>query len=140
VPSAASMRLTEKQKKYEEKGLAYLGPRHEDFNQCVSKSCGMTIETRAPVNVTPATTFGTLPHPLNSRVFIRKDEKELLETVQDFMEYQDRGSNENTLSALCKDSVVLRDRFIDSVPGGSHCRAACKKIASTCTVVKRHAG
>lgn len=85
------MRLAEKQKKYEEKGLVYLGPRHEDFNQCILKSCGMTIETRAPVNVTPTTTFGTLSHPLNSRVFIRKDEKELRETVQDFMEYQYRG-------------------------------------------------
>ncbi|MCJ1249035.1 hypothetical protein MMC30_006257 [Trapelia coarctata] len=121
VPAAASMPLTEKQKTYAARGITYLGPRDKYFNKCILKPCGMTFDTHAPMDVTPATVFGSQQRPPSSRVFLRIDLANLREIIQDFYEYQDREYNEHTLSTLCQDSIVRRDRFINMPSPGENC-------------------
>lgn len=47
-------------------------------------------------------------------MFIRKDTKELRELIEDFNENQVRGYDEHTLSTVCNDSIILRDRFVNN--------------------------
>lgn len=61
----------------------------------------------------PAETFGPQSLTPVSRVILRKNDNELQEIVQDFMEYKARGyDGEHTLSTICNDFILLRDRFV----------------------------
>jgi len=55
---------------------------------------------------------------------IRKNKKDLMKNVLDCSEYQGRRYDEHALSILCHDSIVLRDRFINTLSGGSECVTA----------------
>ncbi len=125
TPSSATESTTttpsrKKRKQYEELGTKYVGPRDANFELCILIPCGLGPDTCVPAGLSPNDIFGSQTQIPASRVFIRKDIKDLREIMQDFEEHFKRKYDEHTLSTICNDSVILRDRFVSKILfGGS---------------------
>jgi len=101
-----------KRKKCEELGVTYIGPKEAGFQSHILIPCGLILNAHTPSDITPNQIFGRQQTPPSSRVFINKNETQLQDIIEDLKEYKLRGYDENTLTTICYDSIVLRDRFI----------------------------
>lgn len=116
VPASAisytSTTLTKKGKRYNEAGLIYLGPRDQGFKQHVLDAFPVNLQASEASDVAQHSIFDIKsPNPL-SRVFIHREPEDLNEIIHDFKQYELRGCNENTLTSVCHDSIIQRDRLI----------------------------
>lgn len=103
-----------KRKKCEELGIRFVGPKDPGFKQFILIACGALLDRHLPMNVEPNAIFGCQSKSPSSRVIISKDDKMLQLDMEDFEEYKERGYDEHTLSTICFDSIVLRDKFVDN--------------------------
>ena len=91
-------------------GKEYVGPKDELFEDAILTPLGVVFS--------PSTTptlidiFGSQISTPVSRVIIRKETEELEKIVEDFQVYKTQGYDEHTLTTICFDSIVLRDRFV----------------------------
>ena len=110
--SVCSTPSSNKRRKYEESGIKYVGPKDADFEKCILNPCGVSLDGRKPSNLMCTDIFGTQSSNPPSRVFIHKDQEELQEIIEDFIQYGRRRYDEQALSTICNDSIILRDRHI----------------------------
>jgi len=101
-----------KRKKCEERGFTYVGPKDAGFQSLILVPCGLVLNKHVPPELTPTQKFDCQNKFPTSRVFIHKTQAQLQDIIEDLVEYKIRGYDENTLTTLCHDSIVLRDRFI----------------------------
>lgn len=109
TPSTPSRK---KRKQCLEAGITYVGPKDKDFEAAILAPLGVVFSYSPSAKIKPIETFGPQSSTLDSRVILRKNDNELQEIMQDFMEYKARGYDEHTLSTICNDSIILRDRFV----------------------------
>ncbi len=103
---------SKKRKQYHEAGLSYVGPKDKDFVAAILAPLGVVFSYSPSAKIKPNAIFSSQSLPFHSRVIIRKTDDELQEIIEEFMEYRARGYDEHTLSTICNDSILLRDRFI----------------------------
>ncbi|KAL9102674.1 MAG: hypothetical protein Q9163_002196 [Psora crenata] len=115
TPSGVTVPSNKKRKKCEQIGVKYVSPKDADFWARILRPCGVILKPLPPTNLKPIDIFGSQSLSLRSRVFIRKNEQELKEIIEDFGQYSYRCYDEHTLTTICHDSIVLRDRFISNV-------------------------
>jgi len=108
--SGCSTPSSKKRKTCGANGLKYVGPKDADFKSCILIPCGMVLDRREPSNLTPTTIFGTQSSAPPSQVIIRKTEQELKDIMEDLNEHRNRQYDENALTMICVDSIILRDR------------------------------
>ncbi len=112
TPSDRSKSSSSKRKKCEERGVIYVGPKEDGFQDLILGACGLYLETFFPSHLTPSDIFGFQSQTVTSRVFLQKDEQQLQDIREDFLEYKARRYDEHTLTTICFDTIVPRDRFI----------------------------
>ena len=112
--STSSTSSRKKRKQCLEAGIEYVGPKDKDFEAAILAPLGVVFSYSQSAKIKPIGLFGPQSSTLDSRVFLRKNDNELEEIMQDFMEYKARGYDEHTLFTICNDSIVLRDRFINT--------------------------
>ncbi len=106
----SSQKTNEKRKTCEANGLKYVGPKDADFEMCILIPCGMVLDRGEPSNLTPTTIFGIQSSAPPSQVFIHKTQEQLQDIIEDLNEHRNRQYDENALTMICADSIVLRDR------------------------------
>ena len=112
TPNTSSTSSRKKRKQCLEAGIRYVGPKDKDFEAAILAPLGVVFSYSPSAKIKPIETFGPSLSTLDSRVILRKNDKELQEIMQDFMEYKARGYDEHTLSTICNDSILPRDRFV----------------------------
>ena len=117
--NTSSTSTSQKRKRYLEDGMVYVGPKDEDFERLILHPLGVVISDSPPKYAKPIDIFGLQPSTPNSRAILRMNDNQLEEIIQDFAVYERRGYDEYTLSRICYDSVVRRDRFIDTPIAGN---------------------
>jgi len=101
-----------KRKRSEARKLIYVGPKDDGFQELILGACGLDLQTFFPSHLTPSDVFGLQSQTVTSRVFLQKDETQLQDIREDFLEYKARRYDEHTLTTICFDTIVPRDRFI----------------------------
>lgn len=113
TPASTSSARSNKRKKYEEHGFKSVGPKDVDLESAILNPCGVYLDgTGKPSNTTVEDAFGPQSKENSSRVFIHKDKKALQDITDDFGQYIKGHYDEHTLTMICTDSIVLRDRYI----------------------------
>ena len=102
-----------KRKSFADRGQEYVGPKDKGFQDDILVPLGVRLFYSKGATAKLIDTFGTQSPAPESRVIIRKEEKELEEIKEDFAAYEAQGYDENALTTICYDSIVLRDRFIN---------------------------
>ena len=103
-----------KKKRALDAGYTLLGPKDKGFQNFILDPLGVFIIGSQAEKVEPSQIFTTNSAVPDSRMIIDKDDGELENFRQDFKEYEARGYDEQTLSTICTDSIVLRDRFVNT--------------------------
>ena len=101
-----------KRKHFLEAGTVYIGPKDKYFETAILAPLGVVFSYSPLAKIKPIDIFGPQLSTPNSRVILRKNTNELQEIIRDFIEYKARGYDEHTLSTICNDSILLRDRFV----------------------------
>ena len=114
--NTSSISSRKKRKQCLDAGIEYVGPKDKDFEATILAPIGVVYCHSHSAKVKPIELFGPQSLILDSRVIIHKNDNELEDIMQDFVEYKDRGYDEHTLSTICNDSIVLRDRFVNAPP------------------------
>ena len=93
--------------------IKFIGPRDQGFKDHILDPLGVIWTNRPQVNSKPPLFLRSQPL-LQSRVMIRSDDKDLERITTDFREYKARPYDEHSLSALCWDSIILRDTWVEN--------------------------
>ncbi|MCJ1405557.1 hypothetical protein MMC11_008785 [Xylographa trunciseda] len=112
-PSTATSSKKRKNDHYASLGIKFLGPRDQGFKDHILDPLGVIWANRPQRNSEPPPFFKSQP-PLESRVMIRSDDKDLERITTDFKEYKARPYDEHSLSTLCWDSLILRDTWVEN--------------------------
>ena len=108
---------SEKRKKdhYALLGSKFVDPRDQDFETHILDPLGVIWASPPQMsNRKPPLFLRSQPLP-QSRVTIRSDDKDLERITMDFREYMARPYDEHALRAVCMDSVILRDPWVQNV-------------------------
>ena len=98
---------------YMQLGISLIGPRDEKFKDCILDPLGVCWAKKSRPN-------GKLPLFLKSpslppsRVIINSDDKDLERIITEFLECKERRYNEHSLTLICCDSIILRDRLVEN--------------------------
>ncbi|MCJ1271893.1 hypothetical protein MMC22_011798 [Lobaria immixta] len=113
TPTSTSSARSNKRKKCEGNGIRFIGPKDAEFETAILNPCGAYLDgTGKPSNMTVEDVFGPQSTKISSRVLIHKDKKALQGITEDFGQYIKGHYDEHTLTLICTDSIVLRDRYV----------------------------
>lgn len=113
TPASTSSARSNKRKKYKENEIKFVGPKDAEFETAILNPCGVYLDgTGKPSNMTVEDVFGPQSTKISSRVLIHKDKKAMQGITEDFGQYIKGHYDEHTLTLICTDSIVPRDRYV----------------------------
>ena len=98
---------------YTQLGIKFVGPRDQGFKDHILDPLGVKWAKRPQLTSKPPLVLRSQPLP-QSRIIIRSDDKDLEVITADFREYKARPYDEHSLSTLCWDSIIFRDRWVEN--------------------------
>ena len=111
--SIASSSKKRKKDHYTQLGFKIVCPRDQGFKDHILDPLGVLWANRPQTNSKPPLFLSAQP-PLQSRVIIGSNDKDLERITTDFKEYKARPYDEHSLSTLCWDSIILRDTWVEN--------------------------
>ena len=116
--TSSSVPSSMKRKKYHyaQLGMTFVGPKDQDFGIRILNNLGVVWARSPERNNKPPQFLRSQPLP-QSKVIIKGDDKELEGITMDFEEYEARPYDDYTLTTLCWDSIILRDRWVENALG-----------------------
>ena len=113
--TSTSTTLNKKRKKdhYAQLGLIFVGPRDPKFKDLILDPLGVYWAHLPRAKGKPPPFLSSHPLP-QSRVIIKSDDKDLERIMTDFTECKARQYDEHSLTLICCDSIILRDRWVEN--------------------------
>lgn len=119
VPSttdtSSNVPSSKKRKKdhYAQLGINFIGPRDKGFKDHILDPLGVKWANSPHLTRKPSLALRSQPLP-HSRTIIKSDDQDMKVIAADFREWKTRSYDEHSLSTLCWDSIVLRDRLVEN--------------------------
>ena len=97
-----------KRDRYTELRVTFVGPRDQKFKDYILDPLGVYWANRPRSKGKPPLLLSSQPLP-KSRVIVKSDDKDLERITTDFTECKARQYDEQSLTSICCDSIILRD-------------------------------
>ncbi|KAL9607637.1 MAG: hypothetical protein Q9167_007471, partial [Letrouitia subvulpina] len=111
--SSGSSNKKRKRNHYTQQGITFVGPRDPKFKDYILDPLGVYRARRSQSQSKPPLFLNSQTLP-QSRVIIRRDEKDLKRIMMDFTECKERQYDEHSLTLICCDSIILRDGWVEN--------------------------